>query len=60
MVASYRKAIEWIALNDEPGETDLDAMSQMISVALIADLWVKEPETVAKAVLRYRKKNGDK
>ncbi len=53
-MASYREAIEWIARNDEDGETDVEVMSGLISVLLVADLWRKEPEDVAKAVVRER------
>lgn len=56
--ASYREAIEWIALNDEPALDDVGEVAAMISVLLIADLWRKEPEAVARAVIRRRKKEG--
>jgi hypothetical protein len=58
MRASYRKAIEWIAMNDEPDSDDRDFVAGMISTMLVADLFGKTPETVAQAVIRYRKRNG--
>lgn len=55
--ASYRAGVEWIGFNDEPGETDEEEMSGLISVLLLADLFAKKPEVVAKAVIRWRRKN---
>lgn len=52
----YREAVEWIALNDETGETDVEAMSGLISIAMVADLWGKDSMTVAKAVIAKRKR----
>lgn len=56
--ASYRKAVEWIALNDDTAETDARNMSYTISVLLIADIFGKDPMGVANAVIRFRKKEG--
>jgi hypothetical protein len=55
-MARYMEAVAWIANNDEPGETDAETVSEMISVLLVADLWRKEPEQVADDVLRARSK----
>ena len=56
---SYRRAVAWIALNDEDWNTDdLEFAASMVTVQLVADLMDKEPEEVAAAVLRYRKKHG--
>lgn len=55
MRASYRKAIEWIALNDEPGEMNVEITSEMISVGLIADLFGKTQQEVARQVVKRRK-----
>ena len=52
--ASYRKAVEWVALNDEPEITSADDMSYMISISLIASIFGKTSDEVAKAVIRYR------
>jgi len=56
MRASYRKGIEWIASNDEPEELDVDSVSSYISTMLLADLFGKDPDEVAKAVVRFRKR----
>lgn len=57
--ASYRRGIEWIATNDEPEETDGQSIARSISVTLLADLFGKEPDEVAAAVLRYRAKSKE-
>lgn len=56
MRASYERAIEWIAENDETGETDPTVIADLISVVLVADLWGKEPLQVARAVINRRNK----
>jgi hypothetical protein len=52
--ASYRYGVEWIALNDEEAELDLDAIAGYISTSLLADLFGKAPIEVARAIRRYR------
>jgi hypothetical protein len=58
MAASYRKAIEWIAYNDSPADDtyDAEALSGYISVVLVADLFDKDSDAVARAVVRKRRK----
>lgn len=56
--ASYRDAIHWIAINDEPTQSDPNAVAYFISVLLVADLWKKEEQEVAAAVIRKRKALG--
>jgi len=56
---SYREAVRWIADNDEPLETDLETIAEMISVQLIADLFGKDPEGVAVAVAIERRQKPD-
>jgi hypothetical protein len=53
MRASYRHGVSWIALNDEP-ILDADQITGLISIGLLADLFGKDPETVAADVIRYR------
>ncbi len=53
--ASYRHAIEWIALNDEPEVLSVEDMEYMISVALVADIFGQLCSEVAQAVIKYRK-----
>lgn len=52
--ASYREGVAWIALNDEPGDDNPDSVSSYISTALLADLFGKTTEQVARDICRYR------
>lgn len=52
----YRYGVAWISLNDDPLETDPEAISGLISVLLLADLFSVEPERVAQDVIRFRRK----
>lgn len=54
----YQKAVDWIADNDEDAEMDMTVISEQPTVLLVADLWSKEPMTVAKAVFNSRKLRG--
>ena len=56
--ASYRLGVEWIALNDEPADCDVDNVASYISTCLLADLFGKDTAQVAAAVVRYRRKHG--
>ena len=59
MRASYREAIAFIAANDEagnPGALDVEEVATLLTVALVADLWRKDEETVAADVVRYRER----
>lgn len=55
--ASYRKGIEWIALNDEPDDRDAENVAGYISTILLSDLFGKDPDDVARDVVRYRERN---
>jgi hypothetical protein len=55
--ASYRAGVEWIALNDEPGDRDPETASDYISSLLLAELFGVEPERVGRDVVRYRTKH---
>lgn len=54
-----RDAVAWIALNDETAELDAEVLSSLISVCMIADLWSKDRQVVAKAVLAARKRQTE-
>jgi hypothetical protein len=56
MRPSYKKAVSWIAENDEPTESDPVVVSEMISVSLVADLFDKDPLRVAADVISCRRK----
>lgn len=53
-MASIKEAIQWIAENDEAGELDEEVVRNMISVLLVADLFRKTPEEIARRVVRKR------
>jgi hypothetical protein len=53
-MASYRYGVKWIAENDEPLDTDPESVSGFISVLLLADLFARDPEDVARDVLLLR------
>lgn len=55
--ASYREAVEWIAMNDDNAETDPEVVRYQVTVLLVADLFRLEAERVARDVLRYRAKH---
>lgn len=57
----YRYAVEWIALNDDPGSddsTDPEVIAGYVSVHLVADLFGKDSRDVAVDVCYYRRR-GD-
>ena len=61
-MASYRIAVEWIALNDGAGDTPNgmawsaahDDVSGLVTVCLVADVFGKDQDLVADDVLRAR------
>jgi len=55
MRASYRHGIDWIAYNDDGAETDPDVIGSYMTTIMLADLFGKDPEVVAKAVAKKRK-----
>lgn len=59
--ASYREAVRWVAHNDSNGDADaleLEAVSGLVTVGLVADLFGKTMEQVGAAVIRERKREG--
>jgi hypothetical protein len=56
--ASYKSGIEWVAFNDEPNVNDLEFVSQLVSVLLLADLFETHPEKVAIDVIFTRNKSA--
>lgn len=59
MRQGYRFGVSWIAMNDEPSCLDFDAISEMISVMLLADLFGKDPLQVAKDIIKFRTRQFD-
>lgn len=58
--ASYKRGVEWIAHNDEPDDVDADSVSEYITTSLLADLFDKSCERVARDVVIERMKEDDK
>ncbi len=59
--ASYRHAIEWIALNDSAGDDDaLDprVASELVSAVLISDIFGVPAEKVGADIVRVREKEA--
>jgi hypothetical protein len=50
----YQTAVRWIAFNDEMDIRDVETLSYQITVALIADVYGKDPLDVAQAILYVR------
>lgn len=58
--ASYREAIAWVALNDSAGEDDAQdpkACSELITAALVADIFGLSDEKVGRDIANYRAKH---
>jgi hypothetical protein len=55
MRAIYRAGVRWIAENDEPLDMDVESIKGFISTLLLADLFDKDPMSVALAVLNERR-----
>lgn len=53
----YREGVACVALNDEPLQMDPKDVSGLPSVCLLAYLFNKDPDNVAKDVVKYRSKN---
>lgn len=54
---SYRRAVEWVALNDNaggPGAYDHAVVRDYLTVGFVADLFGKDQERVAQDVIDYR------
>ncbi len=53
----YIRAVEWIAMNDEPTKMDLAVVAEQISVLLVADVFGKGVEEVAGDIIHWREGN---
>lgn len=56
----YPAAVAWIACNDDDGVShavNVDVVSEMVTVCLVADLAGKSPVDVAADVVKYRLKH---
>ena len=53
-MTKYDKGIEFIALNDEPKERNIEVIKDMISVILLSVMFTKPEREVANDVLSFR------
>lgn len=53
--ASLQAAIEWIAENDEPTYMDVEDVARQVSTLLVADLFGKDAQHVARLIVRWRR-----
>lgn len=51
---SYTKAIAWISENDGTGSINIESISRLTTVTLVATIFKREIVDVAKSVARYR------
>ncbi len=56
-MTKYQKAIEWIALNDEPNMVDMEEINGLISVELAAFIFDKTNYDISEDVIKFRKKH---
>jgi hypothetical protein len=59
-MTKYERGVQYIAENDEPTltlDTDLEEISDLLSVVAVATAFGKPQERVAADVLRYRKRS---
>lgn len=54
----YKQAVEWIALNDDVGDGSVEEIKGMITVLLVADVYLVKPEGVAKDIIQVLKEEG--
>jgi hypothetical protein len=53
--ALYNDAVDWIGENDDSAVMNLEDVSHQMTVHLVADLFGVKSETVARAVVKYRR-----
>jgi hypothetical protein len=53
---SYKAAVEWIAVNDEPTWSDFNDVNSMLTVCCVADMFEVATERVTKDVLKVRER----
>lgn len=56
--ASYRDAVDFIAMNDESAEMDPEEVIRLASVLLVSEIFAVSRERVTRDVIRLRAKNA--
>jgi hypothetical protein len=54
-MASYKQAVQWLADNEDAA-VSIEEFKDLVAVVLVADLWKKPNELVAKDVFKLRSK----
>lgn len=57
MKKAYRKGLLWIAENDEPTETLLFIVKDQLTVALLANVFDRDPQQVAEEIIAIRQES---
>ncbi len=57
-MARYADGVAWIAEEDEPDEQNTIRIAEMISVALLSDLFGKPTAKVADDIYEYRRRHN--
>lgn len=57
MAGSYKRGVEFIALNDEPEDEDPESVQYYVSTLTLAATFDKAADVVAKDVVKYRRDN---
>lgn len=52
---TIKAAVAWIALNDEPGDLDVESVASFISTLLVADLFGVAPVVIARKIVKHRR-----
>jgi len=59
--ASYKEAVAWVATNDSGGEVDAlepAVCAELITAALVADIFSVPADKVGRDIAAYRKRHG--
>ena len=54
----YKRAVQWVADNDDFGSEDPAVLGYLTSALLVADMWGKDPVDVGRDILRRRRLDG--
>ncbi len=51
---TYKSAIEWVAFNDDVEQTDVDVISEQMTVVFISDIFGVDTSKIARDILELR------
>ena len=55
--ASYKHAVEWIAINDESASLDLEEIRWLPTTLLVEEIFCVDGDRIARDVLRLRERD---